>query len=278
MNRKVIGIITAIVLALVGTVALVAYVGNAENRALAGEELTQVYVITSPVPAGTAAENLAPSVSLEKVPAKVRAAGAIDDLASLAGRVTGVDLVAGEQLIDSRLMSRTELANREAGVKVPDDMVEVTVKLDPERAVGGLVQPGQTVGVFSSFEPFQLTAPVVKVNGQEVAVPQAVAADISGSTPNSTDLILHKVLVTAVQQGPQQAGLVSQTSEGTDRLSTAPTESLLVTLAVHSYDAERLVFTAEFGKMWLAAERDSVPSAKDPMQTRGSIYNDQVAP
>jgi pilus assembly protein CpaB len=279
MSRKVTGIVVAVVLALVGTVALVAYVGNAENRALAGEQLAPVYVVTSQVPAGTASEDLGHFVSLEKVPAKVRAAGAVEDLGSLQGKVTAVDLVVGEQVIASRLVSRTELANRQAGVKVPDAMVEITVKLDPARAVGGLIQPGQTVAVFSSFEPFQLTAPVVKVNGQDVAVPQAVAAEISGSTPNTTDVILHKVLVTAVQQGPQQASLVSSGGgDKADRLNTAPTESLLVTLAVHPFDAERVVFTAEFGRLWLGAERDTVSSAKDPVQSRGSVYNDQVNP
>lgn len=276
MNRKVLGILTAVGLALVGTIALVAYVGNAENRALAGEELSEVYVVTTKVPAGTAGEDLSSYVTVEKVPTKVKADGALADLNAAQGKVAGVDLVVGEQLVASRLISRSDYTSRSAGVKVPDDMVEVTVKLDPQRAVGGLIQPGQTVAVFASFEPFQLTAPVVKVNGQEVAVPQSVASEVQGSTPNTTKLLLDKVLVTAVQQSASSTGLGSSSPQQVNKLETAPSESLLVTLAVRPFDADRVVFTAEWGRLWLAAERDTVPATNYPAQSRASIYTDQA--
>ena len=51
MSRKVIGIVVALALASVGTVALVSYVRSAEERAQAGEELVEVYVLTDTVPA-----------------------------------------------------------------------------------------------------------------------------------------------------------------------------------------------------------------------------------
>lgn len=275
MSRKIIGIVVAFVLAVVGTISLVAYVASAENRALAGEELVQVYVVTSTVPAGTPAEDLDQFVTVEEIPAKVRATGAVESLPALAGRVTAVDLVAGEQLVDTRLVERAAFTDREAGVTVPDDMVEVTIELDPQRAVGGLLEPGQTVAVFSSFEPFDLSSAVVNVDGKEVALPQAVAAEVDGKTPNSTDLILHKVLVTAVQMVQDQTAIgAGQTADGeeVDRLTTAPNDVVYVTLAVTPFDAERLVFTAEFGQVWLGAERDTVADDADPVQTRGSVY------
>lgn len=275
MSRKIIGIVVAFVLAVVGTISLVAYVASAENRALAGEELVQVYVVTSAVPAGTPAEDLDDFVTVEEIPAKVRATGAVESLPALAGRVTAVDLVPGEQLVDTRLVERAAFTDREAGVTVPDDMVEVTIKLDPQRAVGGLLEPGQTVAVFSSFEPFDLSSAVVNVDGKEVALPQAVAAEVDGKTPNSTDLILHKVLVTAVQMVQDQAAIgVDPATDGeeVDRLTTAPNDEVYVTLAVTPFDAERLVFTAEFGQVWLGAERDTVSDDADPVQTRGSVY------
>ncbi|MDH4365213.1 MAG: RcpC/CpaB family pilus assembly protein [Acidimicrobiia bacterium] len=281
MSRKIIGVVVAFVLAVVGTISLVAYVASAENRALAGEELVQVYVVTSPVPAGTPAEDLEQFVAVEEIPAKVRATGAAESLPALAGRITAVDLVPGEQLVDSRLVERAAFTDRGAGVAVPDDMVEVTIKLDPQRAVGGLLEPGQTVAVFSSFEPFDLSTTVVNVDGKEVALPQAVAAEVDGKTPNSTDIILHQVLVTAVQmvQDPAAVGVApSGGDEEVDRLTTAPSEEVYVTLAVTPFDAERLVFTAEFGQVWLGAERDTVSDGVDPVQTRGSVYTAQPAP
>jgi pilus assembly protein CpaB len=277
MSRRVTGIVMAVVLAVVGTVALVAYVANAEDRALAGEELVQVYVVTTLVPAGTPGEELASYVSVEEVPTKVRAAGAVDSLPSLAGKVAAVDLVSGEQVVDGRMVDRSAYADREAGVTVPGDMVEVTVELDPARAVGGLLTPGQNVAVFSSFEPFDLSSTVVQVDGKEVAVPDAVASEVAGKTPNSTDIILHKVLVTAVQLRATGGGIGSSAdAQETDRLTTAPDQSVFVTLAVAPADAERVVFTAEFGSLWLAVERDTVSTAVDPIQTRGSVYDHQA--
>lgn len=277
MTRKVIGIIVALGLAVVGTIALVAYVSTAEDRALAGEELAQVYVVTSPVPAGTPATQLTSFIQVEEVPVKVKAQGAVDDLEALGDRVAAVDLLPGEQLVNERMVDVAAFTDRAEGVKVPDDMVEVTVELEPQRAVGGLVEPGQTVAVLSSFEPFDLTADVVQVNGQEVAVPQSVASEVAGSTPNSTETILRKVLVTAVQRTTSGGGGIgSSDSTDTDRLETAPTDALLVTLALRPIDAERVVFTAEWGTVWLAIDRDTVPDVDDPIMTRGNVYDDQA--
>ena len=55
MKKKRLSLIGAIVLVALGTVALVKYVSTAEDRALAGEELVDVLVLSTPVPAGTAA-------------------------------------------------------------------------------------------------------------------------------------------------------------------------------------------------------------------------------
>lgn len=273
MSKRVIGLLAAVVLALVGTVALVAFVAGAEERALEGEELVEVYVVTEPILGGTAGDDLEDSVVVEEVPSKVRPADAVDNLAALRGRVAAVDLQPGEQLIESRFVELDEFADRAVGVQIPDDMVEVTIALDPERAVGGLLEPGQTVAVIASFEPFQLSATVVEIDGEEVALPAAVADNVEGATPNTTDIILRKVLVTAVQQ-EQNSTLDSSDESGSTRLNTAPEGSLLVTLAVPPYDAERVVFTAEFGTLWLAVEREGVPELEDSIKTRGNVYDE----
>ncbi len=273
MNRRLIGIVAALLLALLGTVALVAYVGNAEERALAGEQLVEVYVVTTPIASGTAADDLESYVAVEQVPTKVQAVGAVNSLPGLAGRVAAVDLFPGEQLVASRFIERSEFADRMAGVEIPEDMIEVTIELDAQRAVGGLLEPGQTVAVLASFEPFQLSATVVEVDGEEVALPAAVADEVAGSTPNSTDLLLRKVLVTAVQEPLNRS---FNDDEEAERLTTAPEKTVFVTMAVNPFDAERLVFTAEFGEVWLAIERETVPETKDPIQTRGSVYLDEV--
>ncbi len=272
MSKRVVGIITALLLAAVGTAVLVAYVNTAEKRAQEGEELVEVYVVDTTIVAGTAGTDLVDSVRVEKVPAKVRAENSVDSLQALADRVASVDLLPGEQLVDSRFIRRTEFANRVAGVVVPEDKVEVTVRLTPERAVGGLITPGETVAVLGSFEPFELNPGVVEVDGQEVALPEAIAAQVQGKTPNATNILIHRVLITAVQQVSSQ-GISSDEEEETNRLEDAPEDDLLVTLALSPVDAERVVFTAEFGFLYLASERETVSDAPTEIQTRDRVFN-----
>lgn len=271
MSRRIVAVVGAVVLALIGTVALAGYVSRAEQRALAGEDLIEVYVVTTPIPTGTPAEEIEAMVAVEQVPIKIRSQGAVESLPSLAGTVAAVDLLPGEQLVTSRFLSRTEVTDRAAGIDIADDLVEVTVELEPQRAVGGLLEPGQRVMVTASFEPFQLTRTIVPVDGEPVPLPGAVAAEAAGTTPNETDVLLRKVLVTAVQE-PQTR---SDESDD-DRLTTAPGTTVFVTLAVTPVDATRVVFASEFGSLWLAIERDSVPEASIPGQTRGSVLLDRV--
>ncbi len=249
---------------------------GAEERALEGEELIEVYVVTELILGGTPGEEIEEQVIVEEVPIKVRPDDAVDNLAALRGRVAAVDLQPGEQLIESRFIEVAEFNDRELGVQVPDDLVEITVELDPQRAIGGLLEPGQTVAVFASFEPFDLTATVVEINGEEVALPQAIADEVDGATPNTTDIILRRVLVTAVQEARQFATIGGDDEEA-QRINTAPDDVLLVTLAVTPNDAERLVFTAEWGFVWLAIDRETVPDSQDAIKTRTNIYNESDA-
>ncbi|MEL6984899.1 MAG: RcpC/CpaB family pilus assembly protein [Actinomycetota bacterium] len=272
MNRRVGGVVIAAVLALIGTITLALYVTRAEERARSGEELVEVYVVTTAVPVGTPAEEIKGLVTVEEVPLKVLADGAVDNLPSLAGTVAAVDLVPGEQLVRSRFLERAEIGIRGLGVDVPDDLVEITLELEPKRAVGGLLEPGQEVMVMASFEPFQLSRTVVPVDGEPVPLPGAVAEAVEGSTPNETDVLLRKVLVTAVQQPTSNAGPI----EDDARLTTAPNTTVFVTLAVSPVDATRLVFTDEFGELYLSVERDTVPESSVAAQTRGSVLLDQV--
>ena len=273
MSRRAIGLLAAVVLALIGTVALVAFVAGAEERALEGEQLVEVYVVQDTILSGTSGDQVEELVVVEEVPVKVRPADAVDSLASLRGRVAAVDLQAGEQLLDSRFIEVSEFTSREVGVTVPEDMIEVTIQLEPQRAIGGLLEPGQTVSVFSSFEPFELQTFLVEIDGEEVVIPPAAGEQIDAQTPNSTEIILRKALVTAVQEATGSSG-IGNADEGSDRLNTAPTGELLVTLALVPSDAERVVFTAEFGMLWLAIERETVPEEPDSIKTRANVYTD----
>jgi pilus assembly protein CpaB len=111
MRRRVTGIVAALVLASLGTVMLVVYVQSARDEAVAGERMVDVLVVSDDIEKGTKAADIDDLVDTKQVPAKVRADGAVADLADLDDEsVAAVDLVPGEQLVASRFVSRSEAA------------------------------------------------------------------------------------------------------------------------------------------------------------------------
>src|SRR3954451_20002320 len=101
--------------------------------------MVDVFVVTDAIEKGTKATDIGDSVDKKQVPAKVRADGAVTDLADLGKEsVADVDLVPGEQLVASRFVSRSEAAR--SGLE--KGLQEVTVPLEPARALGGQVAAG----------------------------------------------------------------------------------------------------------------------------------------
>jgi pilus assembly protein CpaB len=256
MNRRVVGAVAAVVLAAMGTFILLVYVRSAEDRALAGEQVVNVYVVKEAIAQGTAANAIEGRIEVKKVPAKVEAEGSLRSLEDISEKVAAVDLVPGEQLLASRFVNPKALTVQ-GQVDVPDGLHEVTVALEAQRALGGRVKPGDTVGVVSSFDPFEGNSPD----------PDTPAI----KSPNSTHIILHKVLVTNVQN----AGTASVAPPGggeEENASTAPSGNIFVTLAVDAPSVERLIFTQEHGFVWLTSEPEDAPEDGTKIQTRSSVY------
>jgi len=280
MNKRWIGVIASVALAALGALLLVRYVQGADERALEGEETVEVLVVTDPVPRGTAAEDLEGSVESTLVPVKLQTPGSIGDLAVLQGSYAAVDLVPGEQLLASRFVTADNLAALDE-YPLPDGLLEVTLSLSPERALGGALRPGDEVAVIASFAPFDLTAeetvtvqrvPADDVEGTD---PETISSTetktVDGRTPSSTQLIIHTAIVTNVQveRLPTATDEESAAQSGVD---LAPTGNLLVSLAMAPEDVERTVFTAEFGTVWLALETETVANDPTRIQTRGTVY------
>jgi pilus assembly protein CpaB len=143
-------------------------------------------------------------------------------------------------------------------VQVPSGLQEITLKLPIERVAGGVLKAGDTVGVFLSLE-------------------QASDAQ-SGAKASKTQLSFHKVLVTAAQfsDGAATQTGTSDTAAGASQVSSTSSNktqsdgNYLITLARNSADAERVVFAAEFGKIYLSKEPgDAVESNTGAVDTAG---------
>jgi pilus assembly protein CpaB len=282
--RRIIAIIVAVALAGAGTFFLVRYIQGAEARALEGEVLVEVLVADQPIAAGTPAEELTPLVRLEQVPTKVAIAGVVSDLTPLAGKVTAIGLLPGEQLSTGRFIDLEAYQQTigRAAIEVPPDTLQVTISLSPDRVIGGELRPGDLVAVFASFDPFALDT--VEPTGLPtdqipVLVPDQGTEEGTSQgaqTPNSTKLILRRALVTNLQAEELPRTIDAdqeQAAAGAPEL--APTGNLLITLALNPEDSQRLVFTAEFGTIWLALEGDEADTSDTPVQTRITIYEVQ---
>jgi pilus assembly protein CpaB len=220
------------VLAGLGTGLLVAYVRGAEGRAVKGEERASVLVVTDTIPKGTKAEDITGKVKTEQVPTKVMAKGAVATIGPITGRVSAVDLLPGEQVVQTRFALPSEASSKTVA---PSGSLQVTVALDAVRALGGRLREGDSVGVLMSFDD-----------------------------PQTTHLVLQKVPVTDVRTA--EGAPVTTKLDG-----PAPTGSFFVTLAVDAASVEKVVFAAEHGRLWLSWEPKDANEGGTKVQSKNGV-------
>jgi pilus assembly protein CpaB len=243
VRRRLLAAIAALVLLVAGTLVLLAYVRGADARALAGTRTVEVLVADELIPEGTAGSELAGLVRTEVLPAKAALQGRVTDLSSLADLVSTVDLQPGEQLLASRFESPDE-RQAPGTVEVPEGLQELSVLLEPQRAIGGRLAAGDTVGIVVS---------------------------VSAEAGPSTHALLHDVLVTQVQGAPAPAPTDGET-ETASAGAAAPSASVMVTLAVSAAQAETVVFATEHGTLWLTLEPDGADLSGTEVITPDTIY------
>jgi pilus assembly protein CpaB len=253
-RRRILGIVIATILAIAGTVALVGYVQSAKNNAEAKEALVDVYVVNKVIPKGADAETVKSSVSIDKVPQRLMQPGAITNLSELGSKVTTVDLQPGDQLLLARLADKQQV---DADLQ---DKVQVSTLLTPERAVGGVLAKGDTVGVYLSFPPFDTNVP-----STDTTTPT--------KTANTSHLEFQHVLVTNVQT-TREPVTQDQNSGSTANASVAQVvgSEIVVTLALTPEQSERFVFAAEFGHVWLSNDPATVADDGTKLITLGNAY------
>jgi pilus assembly protein CpaB len=240
MRGRVVAVLVAVALALAATVALVAYAGGADRRAIANQQPVLVYVAKARIAAGTRGEDAQNRGLIERtaLPRRAVASGAVRSLEQLGGRVAAVDIVPGEQLLAARWLGRGETPGGRQ-LSIPEGHQAVSIALDPTRQVSGFVTPGDRVSVVVSL-----------------SLPK-------GGRPQRTSRFLLQdvqVLAVGATARPDPA-----TQDGR-RPGQGRNQSLsTVTLAVRPGDVERVVFAAENGSLYLSL----LPPGQRPVPTRG---------
>ncbi len=238
MKRRIIAAVAAALSGAVGAALLLTYVAAADRRAMAGMQTVSVLIAIKDVPEGTPAAALRPLVSVRTLPVVAVAPGAAAALSDLSGLVAVSDVKAGEQILTSRFADPAVLAQA-AQPKVAKGMHEVTVRLDAQRVLGGELKPNANVGVFVSV-------------GESLAEAQ-------------THMILPNALVTRVGGAGSAAG-------GGDSQGSAPAEAVQVTLALTPSAAEKVVFGAEHGTVWLSLASPGSTAAGTRVVNGKNVY------
>ncbi|HEX9520537.1 MAG TPA: RcpC/CpaB family pilus assembly protein [Streptosporangiaceae bacterium] len=245
MTRRILTIVLAIVLAVIGTGAVLLYVKGADQRAIAGQKAVSVLVAAQQVPAGTTASAALSEglLSRQKLPAASVPADAVRSITSqLTGLVLSADLPSGQLLL--RPMLVTAVVAR-SGLPIPSGKVALSLQFCLARDVAGYVQAGSEVAVFNTF-----------VTGTPGSATISCAG-ISAQKGVKVRLVLPKVQVLAVGPAP------TSTASGTGATSTAfsqnssstqssSTTIMLVTVAVNQFQAEQLIHLDENQVPYLA--------------------------
>ncbi len=228
MNRRILAIVVAVVLAVGGAALVVTYAKNADARALASQEPTTVWVAQKLIPSGTTLKDAQRTelIAETQVAARALPIGALQTIDADNNALLALsDIQPGEFLIGSRF-GATPIG--EKAIEVPSGKLAVSVELTDSARVGKFVTPGTHIAIYSSYK--------IKAIGDD---PRSKV--INDSDVNGTGVLLDDVQVIGVGDAalaaPKQA--VAADGSATPAPTTAP--SFLVTVAVTPEQATRLI-------------------------------------
>jgi pilus assembly protein CpaB len=242
MQSRVLAILIAVVLALVATVALVVYVNGADRRAIAGQRPVTVWVAVKPIPVGTTGLNaqIAGLIDTIEVPRKNAVKGVVLALSQIESKQAAVNIVPGEQLLQSRWVNPEEITGRRL-LPIPEDHQALSIGLDLTKQVAGFVTPGDSVSMVLSM----------KRPGP------GGGADIDRSKFLLQNVQVLAVGATALSNGSSQGGggRVNQ-GKGSQNLTA-------VTLSIPEDKVVKVVYAAEYGSIYLTLMPSQAEDAPD---------------
>lgn len=231
MKRRVLAILLAALLAVVGGFLLLLWVSKADERALADQQPVDVWMAKSTVPAGTSLQEAEDNGLVEQtqVPAKSAPQGAIDsDDNSFDDKLAIGDITSGEILVASRFGDTPE---GERAIEVPKGQVAVSVALTFPARVGSFITPGSHLVVYRQGK-------LVRPGKSEQA------KFVNGNEFYGTSVLLDDVLVIGVADTPLAAPDAAPKSEKEKQAAAAEQETFVVTVALPPGEALPLVHYA----------------------------------
>lgn len=151
MGRRVIAVVIALIVALLGVVAVVVYAQAADGRAVQGQATQVVFIAKAEVPMGTTAADAVSQQLLvpEKVVVKGVPQGALTTVTpDIAKLVATSSILPGEIVLASRFGALPSIAKTEV---IPAGKIAITVTLaDPQR-IAPLLTPQSHIVIFDTL-------------------------------------------------------------------------------------------------------------------------------
>ena len=240
MTRRLGLLATALVVALLGTMAVFSYVSKVEADVVAGAEMVDVLVAAERMPAGTSAVSATKSelVQVSSMPRKSVPEGALSSLDEIGEETLVSDVFAGEVLLRAKFADQTA---RTGELVIPKDTIAISIELEDPQRVAGFVVPGSEVAIFATIKKVDATARATARDVSETSASVHVQAE---GDDDYTNLLLPRVSVIAVGPAtlrPDQ----DEKDKGEDDVTKA-----VLTVAVTQHDAARLVHAAQTGDLW----------------------------
>lgn len=226
MKTRGLAIMVALLLAVGATSAVYLYIQGVRKDAK-GQVSNMVSVIVSKqdIPAQTSLNNLISGGAFTtlQVPLDAVVQGAVTDLTQLRGKSTAFPILQGEQISTARLQgSSTQVEGGVLGI--PAGHKAVTIPLDLPRAVGGVVQAGDHITLYATFDNVTLITPSLK-----------------------------KILQGKVPQKRAVGDFTATVVPDVQVLRVTPVEaSVWLTLSLTPLDAAKVVLVEEQAKIWVA--------------------------
>jgi pilus assembly protein CpaB len=246
MRRRALTIGLAVLLAILGTAGVLAYVSHANARALAGQKPVTVLIAKSLIPSGTSAADAQQRglLGTETLPATSVPANALTSITpDISSLVTDSNVQPGQLLLRPLLVAPAQVTS---GLAIPNGMVAVAVMFCVPEAVAGNVHPGSQVAVFDTV------AQGSSAGGNTGACSGQRQQSSSANANATTKLILPRVTVLSVGAATPTTQSGSSGATSTAANSNTQQNDEIVTLAVDQQDAERLIALTEEGLPYLA--------------------------
>jgi pilus assembly protein CpaB len=258
LKRRVLAVVLAVLLAVLGAGAVLVYVRQADQRALQGQKAVTVVVALKTIPSGTslrvaAAQGL---VGRETFPASSVPANAVSAVTpTVAPLVVSSQVPSGTVLITPMLVTAAQATG---GVALPTGQVAVTIAFCVPEAVAGAVRAGSTVDVVDT----------IAAGGTAKGPGLSASAGCSGShqqnSPGApTGVVPSLTGMQVLSVGPAATGQASSTPGGTAPATTGTTTdspasstgTVLVTFAATLAQAEKLIHLSVTGLPYLVLVR-----------------------